>query len=174
MSLSIYQASVPVFVRTLTNLKNILAKGAAHAQAKKIDEEGFMQARLAPDMFPFTSQVHIATDMARAGAARLTGNDPPKYEDTEKTIDELKARVAKTVAYLKSLDKAKIDAAADREITFPLGPVNKGAMKGDDYLTHFVLPNFYFHLTATYAILRHAGVEVGKRDFLGQIPLKMT
>ena len=118
--------------------------------------------------------MQVACDQAKNGASRLAGVEPPKYEDTEKTIDELKARVAKTVAYLKSLDKAKIDAAADREITFPLGPVNKGSMKGDDYLTHFVLPNFYFHLTATYAILRHAGVEVGKRDFLGQIPLKMT
>ena len=100
--------------------------------------------------------------------------DPPKYEDNEKTIDELKARVAKTVAYVKSLDKGKIDAAADREITFPLGPVNKGTMKGDDYLTHFMLPNFYFHCATAYDILRHAGVDVGKQDFLGAIPIKIT
>src|SRR5215471_5459414 len=110
----------------------------------------------------------------RSGGSRLAGIEPPRYEDTEKTIDELKARVAKTLAFVKALDAKQIDAAADREITFPLGPNNKGHMKGDEYLSHFVLPNFYFHLTAAYAILRHCGVEVGKRDFLGAIPLRMT
>jgi len=106
--------------------------------------------------------------------ARLAGVEAPKFEDNESTIDQLKARIAKTIAYTKTLDARQIDGAGDREITFPLGPTNKGHMKGDDYLNHFVLPNFYFHLTAAYAILRHCGVEVGKRDFLGQIPLKMT
>jgi hypothetical protein len=125
-------------------------------------------------MFALARQVQVACDQAKNGASRLAGVEPPKFEDTEKTIDELKGRIAKTVTYVKSLDKAKIDAAGDREITFPLGPTNKGNMKGDDYLTHFVLPNFYFHLAAAYAILRHCGVEVGKRDFLGAIPIKMT
>jgi uncharacterized protein len=152
----------------------VLDKAAAFATAKKLDPATLPQYRLAPDMFALARQVQVACDQAKNGASRLAGVEPPKYEDTEKTIDELKARVAKTVAYVKSLDKAKIDASADREITFPLGPVNKGAMKGTDYLTHFVLPNFYFHLTAAYTILRHCGVEVGKRDFLGAIPIKMT
>jgi hypothetical protein len=124
-------------------------------------------------MFALTRQVQIAADLAKNGMARLAGIEPPRFEDNETTIDQLKARLAKTVAFLKTLDATKIDAAADREITFPLGPTNKGQMKGDDYLNHFVLPNVYFHLTAAYAILRHSGVEIGKQDFLGAIPMKM-
>ena len=174
MSYSLSQAALPVFEINLTALSGVLDKAAAFATAKKLDPATLPTYRLAPDMFALARQVQVACDQAKNGASRLAGVEPPKFEDNEKTIDELKARIAKTVAYVKSLDKAKIDAAADREITFPLGPVNKGAMKGDDYLTHFVLPNFYFHCTATYAILRHAGVEVGKRDFLGAIPMKMT
>ena len=100
--------------------------------------------------------------------------EPPKFDDNETTIEQLKARLQKTAEFLKTLDTKKIDASVDREITFPLGPVNKGQMKGDDYLNHFVLPNVYFHLTAAYAILRHCGVEIGKEDFLGAIPMKMT
>ena len=107
-------------------------------------------------------------------ARRLSDVEPPRFEDNETTIDQLKARIAKTVAFLKTLDPKKIDSSGDREITFPLGPTNKGHMKGDDYLNHFVLPNVYFHLTAAYAILRHCGVEIGKQDFLGAIPMKMT
>ena len=125
-------------------------------------------------MFPLARQVQIACDQAKNGTARLAGVEPPRFEDTETTFDQLKARIAQTVAYLKTLNTKTIEAAADRDITFPLGPTNKGHMKGDDYLNHFVLPNFYFHLTAAYAILRHCGVDVGKRDFLGAIPLKMT
>jgi hypothetical protein len=112
--------------------------------------------------------------LAKNGMARLAGIETPGYEDNETSIDQLKARLAKTVAFLKTLDAGKIDAATDREITFPLGPTNKGHMKGDDYLNHFVLPNVYFHLTAAYAILRHCGVDLGKQDFLGAIPMKMT
>jgi hypothetical protein len=104
----------------------------------------------------------------------LAGVEAPRYEDNETSTDQLRARLAKTVAYLKTLDAKQIDAAADREITFPLGPNNKGQMKGGDYLNHFVLPNFYFHLTTAYAILRHCGLDIGKRDFLGAIPMKMT
>jgi hypothetical protein len=132
------------------------------------------QWRLAPDMFPLARQVQVACDLAKNGAARLAGVEPPRFEDNETTIDQLKARIAKTVAYVKTLDSKQIDASADREITFPLGPTNKGQMKGNDYLNHFVLPNVYFHLTAAYAILRQCGVELGKRDFLGAIPMTMT
>ena len=174
MPLSLHEASVAVMAHMLGQLSAILDKAAAHAEAGGIDPATLVEARLAPDMFALARQVQVACDQAKNGGSRLAGVEPPKFEDTEKTIDELKARVAKTLAYVQSLDKAKIDAAADHEITFPLGPVNKGHMKGDDYLTHFVLPNFYFHCTAAYAILRHAGVEVGKRDFLGAIPIKMS
>src|SRR5215475_2341134 len=174
MSYSLSQAALPVFEIALTGLSGVLDKAAAFATAKKLDPAVLPGYRLSPDMFALARQVQVACDQAKNGASRLVGVEPPKFEDNEKTIDELKARIAKTLAHVKSLDKAKIDAAADREITFPLGPVNKGAMKGDDYLTHFVLPNFYFHCTAAYSVLRHAGVEVGKRDFLGAIPLKMT
>jgi hypothetical protein len=125
-------------------------------------------------MFALTRQVQIASDLAKNGMSRLAGVEPPRYEDNETTIDQLKARIAKTIAHLKTLDTGKIDAAGDREITFPLGPEHKGHMKGDDYLNHFVLPNVYFHLTAAYAILRHCGVGIGKEDFLGAIPMKMT
>jgi hypothetical protein len=168
------QASLPVFEIGLTALSGVLDKAAAFASAKKIDAAVLPQYRLAPDMFALARQVQVACDMAKNGGARLAGVEPPKFEDDEKTIDELKARIAKTITFVKSLDAAKIDAAGEREITFPLGPTNKGHMKGGDYLSHFVLPNFYFHLTAAYTILRHCGVELAKRDFLGGIPLRMT
>ncbi len=174
MSYSLSQAALPVFEIGLTALSGVLDKALALQAAKKLDPSTLPTFRLAPDMFTLTRQVQVACDQAKNGSARLAGVEPPKFDDNEKTLEDLKARIAKTVAYVKSLDKAKIDAAADREITFPLGPVNKGAMKGDDYLTHFMLPNFYFHCTAAYAILRHCGVEIGKRDFLGQIPLTIT
>ena len=172
--MSISSASIPVFEIGLNALSVILDKAEAHAEAKKIDPTVLLNARLFPDMFPLTRQVQIATDQAKNGASRLAGVEAPRFEDNETTLEQLKARVAKTVVYLKTIDGKKIDAAADREITFPLGPTNKGHMKGDDYLNHFVLPNFYFHLTAAYAILRHNGVDVGKQDFLGAIPIKMT
>ena len=174
MSYSMSQASLPVFEIGLNALSGVLDKAQAYASAKKIDGAVLLQTRLAPDMFALTRQVQITTDLAKNGMARLAGLEPPRFEDNETSIDQLKARLAKAVAFLKTLDGKKIDASADREITFPLGPVNKGHMKGDDYLTHFVLPNFYFHLTAAYAILRHCGVEVGKSDYLGAIPMKMT
>jgi len=174
MSFSMSKASLPALEIGLNALSGVLDKGAAYAAAKKIDPTVLVQSRLAPDMFPLSRQVQIACDMANNGSARLAGVDPPPFEDKETTLDELKARVAKTVAYVKSVDGKKIDASGDREITFPLGPTNKGHMKGDEYLNHFVLPNFYFHCTAAYAILRHCGVDVGKQDFLGSIPMKMT
>jgi uncharacterized protein len=174
MPYSMSQASLPVFEIGLTALSNVLDKAASFASAKKIEPTVLLQSRLSPDMFAFTRQVQIACDQAKNGTARLAGVEPPRFEDNEATIDELKARIAKTLAYIKTLDTKAIDNGTAREITFPLGPVNKGHMKGDDYLTHFMLPNFYFHCTAAYAILRHCGVDVGKQDFLGAIPMKMT
>ena len=174
MPLSLSQASLSVFEINLNALSGILDKAEAYAAAKKIDPAVLLHSRLAPDMFDLVRQVQVATDQARRGAARLAGVEPAVFEDTETTIDQLKARLAKTVAYLKTLDRKQIDSSADREITFPLGPTNKGHMKGDDYLNHFVLPNFYFHVTAAFAILRHCGVDIGKRDFMGAIPLKTT
>jgi uncharacterized protein len=174
MSYSMSQASLPVFEIGLTALSNVLDKGGAFAAAKKIDPKVLAQLRLAPDMFPLTRQVLIACDQAKNGLSRLAGVEPPRYEDNETTIDELKARIAKTLAYVKTLDKKAIDAATDREIVFPLGPEKKGHMNGGDYLTHFMLPNFYFHCATAYDILRHAGVDVGKQDFLGAIPIKVV
>src|SRR3954451_13576344 len=173
MSFSMSQATLPALEIGLNALSAVLDKAAAFAAAKKIDPSVLLNSRLAPDMFPLTRQVQLATDLAKNGASRLAGLEPPRYEDTETTIDQLKARIAKTIAHLKTLDPKKIDAAGQRELTFPLGPVNKGQMKADDYLNHFVLPNVYFHLTAAYAVLRHCGVEIGKQDFLGAIPMKM-
>ncbi len=173
MPQSMSQASVPGFEISLNALSAVLDKAAAFAAAKKIDGAVLLHSRLSPDMFDLTRQVQTAADNAKNGSARLAGVEPPRYEDNETTIDQLKERIAKTVAYLKTLDRSKIDASADREITFPLGPA-KGHMTGADYLNHFLLPNFHFHVTAAYAILRHAGVDIGKRDFMGAIPIKMT
>ena len=166
-------ASIPVFEIGLNALSALLDKAQAYAGTKSVDPTVLLNTRLFPDMFAFTRQVQSACDQAKNGAARLAGIEPPGYEDNEKTIAELKARIAKTVAFLKTLDSKKIDESADREITLPLGP-NKGHMKGADYLNHFVMPNFHFHLTTAYNILRHCGVEIGKRDFMGAIPMRMT
>jgi hypothetical protein len=168
------QACLPALEIGLNALSAVLDKAEAHATVKKIDPSVLLNSRLAPDMFALTRQVQIATDLAKNGVSRLAGAEPPRYEDTETTIEQLKARLQKTVAHLKSLDTKQIDASADREITFPLGPTRKGQMNGGDYLNHFLLPNVYFHLTAAYAILRHCGVELGKEDFLGAIPMKMV
>lgn len=173
MSFSMSQVSLAVFEIGLTALSAVLDKAAAHAAAKKIDPATILGWRLAPDMFALTKQVQVACDQAKNGAARLAGVEPPKFEDNETTIEQLKARIAKTLAFFKTLDAKAIDASSDREIIFPLGP-SKGQMKGSDYLNHFVLPNYYFHLTAAYAIIRQCGVEVGKRDFMGAIPIKRS
>jgi uncharacterized protein len=171
MPFSMSQASLPVFETGLNALLAVLDKAAAHIGAKKIDPPVLVGWRLAPDMFALGRQVQVACDQAKNGSARLAGVEPPKFDDTEATLDQFKERITKTVAYLKTLDTKAIDSSSDREITFPLGP-NKGQMKGADYLNHFVLPNFYFHLTAAYIVVRNFGVDVGKRDFLGSIPLK--
>ncbi len=171
MSFSMSKASLPVFEIVLDALAGLLDKAEAFAAAKKIDPAVLLAWRIAPDMFPFSRQVQIVADQAKNGAARLADVAPPRFEDNEKTIAELKERVAKTAAYLKTLDPTAIDGAAGRTVTFPLGANNTGVMNGADYLNHFVLPNLYFHLTAAYAILRGCGVDIGKRDFLGKIPL---
>lgn len=166
MSLNMYQASVPVLVRYLKNISNVLDKAAAHCAAKKIEPTVLAGYRLAPDMFPLSRQVQIMSDGAKGCGARLAEVDIPSFPDTETTIDELKARIAKTVAFLEGLKPAQFEGAEGRDIGFKAGP-NEYKFKGDDYLTGWVLPNFYFHATATYAILRHCGVELGKRDYLG-------
>ena len=174
MPYSMSQAAIPALEMGLNALSGVLAKAEAYATAKKIDPAVLLNTRLAPDMFSLRMQVQAATDLAKNGVSRLAGVEPPRYEDSEKTLDDVKARVAKTLAYVKSIDRAPIDASPDRQLTFPLGPQYTGEMKGDDYLNHFLLPNFYFHLAVAYAILRHCGVELGKADFLGGIPMKMN
>jgi hypothetical protein len=172
--MSMSQLSVQTFEIGLKALSAVLDKAQAFAEAKKIDPAVLLSWRLAPDMFPLVRQVQIAADQAKNGSARLASIDAPRFEDTETTIEQLKERVAKTLAFLKTVDGKAIDGSADKDLTFPLGPENKGHMKGRDYLHHFVLPNFYFHLTTAYALLRSCGVDLGKRDYMGAIPIRMT
>jgi hypothetical protein len=171
--MSMSNASIPVFEIGLNALSALLDKAEAYAEAKGIDPTVLLNARLFPDMFKLTRQVQSACDQAKNCGARLAAVDPPRYEDNEKTIAELRTRIAKTIAFMKTLDATRINTAAAREITFPLGPSNKGHMRGVDYLNHFALPNFHFHLTTAYDIVRHC-VEIGKRDFLGAIPMRTT
>lgn len=166
MSLTMFQASIPVFVRMLGNLSVMLDKAAAHAEAKKIDPSVFINARLAPDMFPLSRQVQIATDMVKGCAARLAGIEVPRYEDNETTFAELQARIAKTKEFLQSVSASQIDGSEDRQITLKFGS-RELSFLGQAYLLDFVVPNFHFHLTTTYAILRHNGVEIGKMDYVG-------
>ena len=168
MSLSMYQAAIPAFVQMLNSLPAILDKAEAHAGSRKIDPEVLLNYRLAPDMLPFVRQIQIAADLAKGAAARLAGVEVPKHDDTEKTFADLKARLAKTVAFVQSFRPNEIDGSEDREINLTLGE-HKMSFKGQPYLVHFVLPNFYFHCTTAYDILRHCGVELGKRDFIGTI-----
>jgi len=173
MPLLMSQVSLPRFEISLNALSDILDKAAAFAAAKKIDPSVLLHTRLSPNMFDLARQVQVAADNAKNGSARLAGVEPPRYEDNETTIDQLKARLARTVAYLKTLDHKAIDSSAEREITFPLG-ARTGHMNGADYLIHFLLPNFHFHVTAAYAILRHCGVDIAKNDYFGAIPIKTT
>jgi hypothetical protein len=171
--MSMSSAAIPTFEITLGALSKLLDKAEAFCASKKTEPGALLGSRLAPDMFTLTRQVQSACDQAKNGSARLAGIDPPKFEDAEKTIPELKQRIAKTLAFVRSVDRKAIDASADRTIMFPLGP-KKGEMKGADYLNHFVLPNFYFHAATAYGLLRHAGLEIGKQDFLAGIPLKVS
>ena len=162
-----YQASVPVLIRMLGNVRAILEKAAAWAEAKKIDPAVLLQSRLAPDMFTLMRQVQIAADMAKGCAARLAGVELPKFDDTEATIPELLARIDKTVAFLKTFTPAQIDGSEDKAITLQQRAGTR-EFKGQPYLLHYVMPNFYFHCTTAYALLRHNGLEIGKPDFVGR------
>ena len=167
MALSMYQASVPVFVRMLESLKAILDKAEAHATAKKIDPAALLGARLFPDMWALTRQFQITCDFAKNTTARLAGQQPPKWDDTETGFAELRTRIERTLAFVQGFSAAQIDGSEEREITIPIGG-QPTTFTGQRYLLAFGLPNFYFHHATVYAILRHNGVEIGKRDFLGQ------
>jgi uncharacterized protein len=166
MTISMYQASVPAFVRALNNLAAILEKGAAHAQARKIDEAVLLGSRLFPDMLPLARQVHLASDTAKSGAGRLAGVEFPAYEDNEATFQELLQRIRNTVTYLQTLRPEQIDGSEDKTVSWQ-SRNNTKSMQGLPYLMNHLLPNVHFHVTTAYAILRHNGVEIGKKDFLG-------
>jgi hypothetical protein len=168
MKISMYSMSVEQLVPILTNLSALLDKGLAHADTKDFDPSILANARLAPDMFPLTRQIQIACDMAKGGVARLAGQEPPRFEDNEKTIEELKARIEKTLDYIKGIPASAFEGSEDRDIKIPLRD-RALDMKGLPFLRGWVLPNFYFHVVTTYALLRHNGVEIGKREFLGNV-----
>jgi uncharacterized protein len=168
MAISMYSASAPVFVRMLGNLQSWLDKAAAHAETRKFDADNYLGLRLAPDMLPFARQIQIASDTVKGCMARLSGGEAPKWEDNEATLAELRARVQKTIDYVQSFSAAQIDGSESREITIPMRTGDPLVFNGESYLKHFVQPNFYFHVTTAYALLRHAGVEIGKNDYLGR------
>jgi hypothetical protein len=166
MSITMYSASAPIFIRMLTNLDQWLEKAEAHAEAKKFDTSVYLTARLAPDMLPLSAQIQIACDTAKFAMARLGSVEGPKFDDTESTIAELRGRVNATIDFIKSVPAEKIVGTEEKEITVP----RRGGsivMPGETYLKHVVLSNFFFHVTTTYALLRHNGVEIGKMDYLG-------
>jgi hypothetical protein len=168
MSISMHSASVPIFARMLGNLTRWLDKAEAHAQARKFDPAVYLSARLAPDMLPFTNQVQIACDAIKFGVARLSGVEAPKFADEEASLADLRARIRKTLDFIESVPASKIDGTEDKDVVVPR---RDGSMtlKGEAYLKHFVLPNFFFHVTTAYALLRHFGVELGKADYLGPL-----
>ena len=166
MSFSMYSASIPVFRQILGSLHAILDKAEAHIEEKKIDPTALLQFRLFPDMLPFTRQIQIACDFAKGAGARLAGADVPSYEDTEKTIGELKLRIQRMLAFLDSLPRQAIEDSAQRAVTTGSGEKTKQWV-GQEYLVHYALPHFYFHATTAYNILRHNGLEIGKKDFIG-------
>lgn len=167
MPLSIHSASVPVFTRMLGNMLAWLDKAEAHAAAKKFDVANYLGLRLTVDMLPFTRQIQIASDTAKLCVARLAGVEAPKWPDDEKTFAELRARVQKALDYVQSVPAAKLDGGESREIDLPMGPNRTVKVTGEVMLRGFSLPNFFFHATMTYALLRQAGVELGKMDYLG-------
>ncbi len=168
MSLSMHSASVPIFVRMLNNLLGWLDKAEAHAVARKFDAGNYLGLRLAPDMLPFARQIQIASDGAKGCVARLAGIEVPKWEDNEASLADLRARIRKTIDYVQSIAPAQIDGSEAREILVPMRAGEPLRFTGESYLKHFVLPNFFFHVTTAYALLRHAGVEIGKGDYLGR------
>ena len=174
MPFTMSQSALPVFINGLNALSGILDKAAEFAAAKKIDEAVLLQMRLSPDQFPLVRQIQIMTDSAKNGSARVSGVEPPKHADQEASFAELKTRIAETITFLETIDENAFNAGADKQIVFPLGKLYKGEMKGDDYVTHFMIANFYFHFTTAYSILRHSGVDIGKMSFLGSIPMTRT
>lgn len=168
MSISMYAASVPPMIRSLTNLRVIIEKAISYAEAKKIAPSVLINARLYPDMFPLVRQIQIATDVAKGAVSRLADLEPPKYEDNEETFSEILARIDKTIVLLESFKPEQIDGSEDKTIALPMHDKTVN-FKGLPYLLDFVLPNVYFHVTTVYAILRHNGAEIGKKDFLGNI-----
>jgi hypothetical protein len=170
MSYSLYQASVPTFVRSLDAFLAILDKAEAHAAAAKFDPQVYLTLRLRPDMFPFPRQIQAFCDHAKIAPHRVAGLEPPRFEDNEATLDELRARIRRTLEVIGKIDPQAIDAGAEREVTVPIGGGRKATMSGATYLTHFAVPNFYFHLVTAYDILRYAGAPIGKRDYLGAVP----
>ena len=168
MKISVHALSVDVFAHTLGQLSLLLEKGAAHATARKFDPSVLVNGRLAPDMFPLSKQVQIACDLAKNSVARLAGLEPPRFEDTEKTIDELRARIARTIDYMKGVPASSFEGSEDRDIKVPAGDRTL-EFKGLPFLQRWAIPNVYFHVMAAYSILRHNGVDVGKRDYLGAI-----
>ena len=167
MTISMYQASVPTFIRALTSLADVLQKAADHCEAKKIDPAVLVNSRLFPDMFPLAKQVQIASDAAKGGAARLAQVEAPAFEDNETTLPQLIERAKKTVAYLQTLKAEQIDGSEGRTVSWKTRTATK-EMQGQPYLLHHVIPNVFFHVTTTYNILRHNGIEIGKQDFLGK------
>jgi hypothetical protein len=168
MSISVYDVSIPIFTLSLNNLSAILDKAESHTQAKKVDPKVLLQARLIVDMLPLSNQIQIACDTAKGAAARLAGIPIPKHEDTEATIAELKARIAKTLEFIKTIKPEQLQGSETREIVLEF-PQSTLKFNGINYLTNFVLPNFFFHMTIAYALLRKNGVDLGKRDFLGPV-----
>jgi hypothetical protein len=167
MTISMYAASVPAFKQMLNSLKDILSKAEAHATEKKIEPNALLQARLFPDMLPLTRQVQIATDFAKGVSARLAGVDVPAYEDTEQSFADLQARIAKTLAFIDALTPGQINGSEQREVVLRAGTPKEQKFVGQSYLLHYGLPQFFFHVTTAYSILRHNGIEIGKRDFMG-------
>jgi hypothetical protein len=169
MSLSMYQASVPAYTQMLKSLSAILKKAEAHCEAKKIDPAVFVNARLYPDMAPFSRQIQIATDQVKGGLARLAGTEPPSWPDTETTFADLQARLQKALDYAASFKPEQIDGSEGRDIVLKFGNGVEMPFKGQAFLINFSLPNFYFHIVTAYDILRHNGVEIGKRDYMGGV-----
>jgi uncharacterized protein len=165
--MTFYEASVPAFLQILGSLTGILTKAEAHCKAKNIQPEALLGARLYPDMLAFSKQIQLVCDFAAKSCARLTQSEVPTTADTEKTFDELRQRLAKTIAYVKTFKPAQFDGADGRDVSFPAGPDKTMTLKGQQFLNNFAFPNFYFHAATAHGILRHNGVEIGKRDFLG-------
>lgn len=165
-----YKMTIPLFIKALQSLDHVLSKGAHFAETKKIDVDVLLNSRLAPDQFHLIRQVQIACDTVKLGAARLTGKTAPTHDDSEKTLPQLKDRISETITFLKSLNESDFKGSEEKHITTPRWEGKY--LLGQDYVTHHALPNLYFHVTTAYSILRHNGVELGKKDYLGEIPFR--